>query len=121
MSFDAKKDTRTTIPNVDGPMKSDIHQALEEDIRLAAVPRIIVIQHFDIMNFSFFRWLMTVEQRYLQVVDGDSNISWAAYNASQQTAQDSPPTIGAMLPLQVCCHDSPFHGCHQASSAETQS
>ena len=42
---------------------------------------------------------MTVEQRYLQAVDTDSNISWAAIHASHQTAQDSPPTLGAMLPL----------------------
>ena len=35
----------------------------------------------------------------LQAVDSDSNISWAAYHASHQSAQDSPPILGAMLPL----------------------
>ena len=29
----------------------------------------------------------------------DTNISWAAYHASQQPAQNNPPTITAMLPL----------------------
>ena len=42
---------------------------------------------------------MTVEERYLQAVEGDSNISWAAFHASNRIAQDRPPTIGAMLPL----------------------
>ena len=42
---------------------------------------------------------MTVEQRYIQAVYSYNNISWAAYHASHQTAQDSPPTLGAMLPL----------------------
>ena len=74
-----KKDT--TIPKVDGPMKSDgqvIQQALQEDIKLAAVQKSFyfnVMREFDIINLSFSRWLMTVEQRYLQAVDSDSNIS----------------------------------------------
>ncbi len=50
-------------------------------------------------NVSLFRWLDTVEQNYLQVVDHDSSISWAAYHASQQQVKDFPPTITAMLPL----------------------
>ncbi len=51
------------------------------------------------------RWLTTVEERYLQAVEGDSNISWAPSPspspspASNRIAQDRPPTIGAMLPL----------------------
>jgi hypothetical protein len=40
-----------------------------------------------------------VEQTYLQAVDGDSNISWAAYHANQQPADDSPLSLTAMLPL----------------------
>ena len=98
-----KKDT--TIPKVDCPTKSDgqvIHQASQEDIRLAAVQKSFyfnVIREHDIINLSFSRWLMTIEQRYLQAVDSDSNISWVAYHASHQTAQDSPPTLGTMLPL----------------------
>ena len=40
-----------------------------------------------------------MQQRYLEVVHADSNISWAAYHASQQPVQDCPPTITAMLPL----------------------
>ena len=58
-----------------------------------------VMREFDIINLSFSRWLMTVEQRYLQAVDSDSNISWAAYHASHQIAQDSPHTLRTMLPL----------------------
>ena len=45
------------------------------------------------------RWLKTVEQSYLHEVDGNSNISWAAYHANQQPTQDNPPSITAMLPL----------------------
>ncbi len=45
------------------------------------------------------RWLETVEQSYLLDVQSDSNISWAAYHASRQPAQDCPPAITAMLPL----------------------
>lgn len=40
-----------------------------------------------------------MEQKYLQAIDCDSNISWAAYHASQQPVQCHPPTITAMLPL----------------------
>ena len=58
-----------------------------------------VMREFDIINLSFSRWLMTVEQRHLQAVDSDSNISFASYHASHQTAQDSPTTLGVMLPL----------------------
>ena len=41
----------------------------------------------------------TVEWKYLQAVDCDSNISWAAYHADQQPAQNISPSITAMLPL----------------------
>jgi len=40
-----------------------------------------------------------MEQKYVQVIDGDSNISWAAFHASQQPVHCNPPTITAMLPL----------------------
>lgn len=40
-----------------------------------------------------------MQQRYLEEVHVDSNISWAAYHANQQPAQGCPPTITAMLPL----------------------
>lgn len=36
---------------------------------------------------------------YLQEIEGDSNISWAAYHANKQVVQDRPPTVTAMLPL----------------------
>ncbi len=46
----------------------------------------------DIRNFAKFLHgrLKTVEQTYLQAVDVDSNISWEAYHANQQPADDSP-------------------------------
>ena len=39
-----------------------------------------------------------MEQKYLLAVDGDSNISWAAYHADQR-AQEISTSITAMLPL----------------------
>ena len=50
------------------------------------------------MLWPLHRWLKTVEQTYLQAVDVDSNISWAAYHANQQPADDSPLSLTAMLP-----------------------
>ena len=46
-----------------------------------------------------FRWLKTVEQTDLLGADGDSNISWAAYHASQQSGPECPPAITALLPI----------------------
>ena len=40
-----------------------------------------------------------MQQRYLEDVSVDSNISWAAYHANQQPEQGYSPTITAMLPL----------------------
>ena len=40
-----------------------------------------------------------MEQKYLMAVDGDSNISWTAYHADRQPAQDISTSITAMLPL----------------------
>ena len=38
----------------------------------------------DLITLS--RWLETVELKYLQEVDGDSNISWATYHACRSAA-----------------------------------
>ncbi|PIK43222.1 hypothetical protein BSL78_19913 [Apostichopus japonicus] len=68
------------IPKVDGPLKGDgqhFRQALQEE----------------------FRWLEIMEQTYREDINKDSNISWAAYHASQQPVQDRPPAIAALLPL----------------------
>ena len=54
---------------------------------------------FVIIIMSLSRWLKTVEERYLQTVDSDGNISWEAYYANQKPAQDNSPAISAMLPL----------------------
>ncbi len=40
-----------------------------------------------------------MEQCYLQPVDRDSSISWAAYHANQQPTMERHPAITAMLPL----------------------
>ena len=69
-----------------------------------------------IIIMSLSRWLKTVEERYLQTVDSDSNISWEAYYANQQPAQGNPPAITATLPLfhedsKSCCHDTSLYGC----------
>ena len=40
-----------------------------------------------------------MHQKYLQAVDGDSNISWAAYHADRQPAQDISTSITDVLPL----------------------
>ena len=45
------------------------------------------------------RFLHAIEQKYLEDVHLNSNISWAAYHANQQPAHNCPPTITAMLPL----------------------
>jgi len=60
------------------------------------VKEVIVSSYFKV---SLFRWLETVEQSYLQVVSGDSNISWTAYHASHQPEQELNPAITALLPL----------------------
>ena len=74
---------------------------------------------------SLSRWLKTVEERYLQTVDSDGNISREAFYANQQPAQDNPPAITAMLPLfhedsKSCCHDTSLNGCDLRSCARTQ-
>jgi len=47
-----------------------------------------------------YRWLSQVEEKYLQNISQDSNISWAAYHASQQPVPSSSlPVTTAMLPL----------------------
>lgn len=46
------------------------------------------------------RWLDSVKEKYLQIIDCDTNLSWAAYHASQQGVHDCPlTTVTAMLPL----------------------
>lgn len=41
-----------------------------------------------------------MKEKYLQIIDRDTNLSWAAYHASQQEVQDCPlTTVTAMLPL----------------------
>ena len=80
---------------------------------------------FVIIIMSLSRWLKTVEERYLQRVESDGNISWEAYYANQQPAQDNAPAITAMLPLihedsKSCCHDTSLYGCDQTSCARTQ-
>ena len=40
-----------------------------------------------------------MQQRYLEDVSVDSNISWVAYHANQKPEQGYYPTITAMLPL----------------------
>ena len=51
------------------------------------------------MALSCCRWLEAAQQKYLEDVNVDSNISWAAYHANQQPVQGCSPTITAMLPL----------------------
>ena len=70
---------------------------------------------FVIIIMSLSGWLKTVEERYLQTVDSDGNISWEAYYANPQQEQDNPPAITAMLPLfhedsKSCCHDTSLYG-----------
>lgn len=46
-----------------------------------------------------YRWLDTVKQRYQEIPQSDSNLSWAAYHASKESGQDNLPAITALLPL----------------------
>lgn len=46
-----------------------------------------------------YRWLSNVEEKYIYGVTHDTNLSWAAYHASQLQVCDGLPTIKAMLPL----------------------
>ena len=43
-----------------------------------------------------------MEEKYLQTVDSDSHISWAAYHASQQI-------VDQCLPATITAHVTPFH------------
>ncbi|CAL8275406.1 unnamed protein product [Arctogadus glacialis] len=68
------------LPKADGPLKSDgqeIIQALHQE----------------------YGWLDTVKQRYLEIPQSDSNLSWAAYHASKESGQDNLPAITPLLPL----------------------
>lgn len=48
----------------------------------------------------FSRWLDSVKEKYKQIIDRDTNLSWAAYHANQQEVNDCPHTaVTAMLPL----------------------
>ena len=40
-----------------------------------------------------------MKQRYLEIPQSDSNLSWAAYHASKESGQDTLPAITALLPL----------------------
>ena len=65
-----------------------------------------------------------MQQRYLEDVHIDSNISWAAYHANQQPQQGCPPTTTAMLPLfpddSKCCYDTSLYGHDQESCTGAQ-
>uniref|UniRef100_A0A1X7TS12 Uncharacterized protein n=1 Tax=Amphimedon queenslandica TaxID=400682 RepID=A0A1X7TS12_AMPQE len=73
-----KKDVK--LPEADFPLNNNFHI-------------------FDQASQNETEWLNNVEEKYMQDVTYDSNISWAAYHASQLEVHSCLPTITAMLPL----------------------
>ncbi|KAL5005325.1 hypothetical protein ScPMuIL_018781 [Solemya velum] len=73
-----KKDA--TVPRVNGPVISEGHTIQQE------------LQKEN-------GWLQTVDEKYLEDVDDNTNLSWAAYHAKNQEDREVIPAISALLPL----------------------